>query len=142
MLEELGSLHGHHAVLTRIQAVQVSLGDALRADKPTQLLHLADLLLVRIAVANLTDDIVLLRHHLQSVRHILDIPIELRHILVQVEREERRLQHRLIQYVLWLEIELRPRIGVLHHLIRQLLALFCLGVNPLVVEELAEGVEN
>lgn len=61
---------------------------------------------------------------------------------MKIEREERRFQHRLIQYFLRLEIERRSCIGVLHHLIRQLLGLFRLGVNPLVVEELAEGVEN
>ena len=61
---------------------------------------------------------------------------------MKIERKERRFQHRLIQYFLRLEIERRSCIGVLHHLIRQLLGLFRLGVNPLVVEELAEGVEN
>ena len=61
---------------------------------------------------------------------------------MQVECEERRLQHRLAEHLVGLEVELGALIGVLHHFVRQLLDLLCLRVDALVVEELSEGVED
>ena len=41
MLEEVRCLHGHHAALHSILAVQICLRHAISADEPTQLVHLA-----------------------------------------------------------------------------------------------------
>ena len=101
-----------------------------------------DLLHVAVAVFDLVDDIVLQRHQLQLVCHVLHRAEKLRHVLVQVESEERRLEHRLVQHLLWLEVKLWPLVSVLHQLVGQLLDLLCLGVDPLVVKKFAQRVEN
>lgn len=117
--------------------MQVGFSDAQGADQATQLLHLTDLLHIAVAVADLVDDLVLLRHQLELISHVVDRPVELWHVLVQVEREERRLEHRLAEHLMRLEVELRALIGILHHFERQLLDFFSLGVDALVVEEFA-----
>ena len=122
--------------------MQVGFSDAQGADQATQLLHLTNLLHIAVAVADLVDDLVLLRHQLELISHVVDRPVELWHVLVQVEREERRLEHRLAEHLMRLEVELGALIGVLHHFERQLLDFFSLGVDALVVEEFAQGVED
>ena len=91
MLKEEGRLHCDHAVLFCIQAVKICFRDALCAYQSAQLLHLVDLTLICIAVAELAHNRVLLRHHVQTVGQVANIAKEARHILVQVECEERRL---------------------------------------------------
>ena len=61
---------------------------------------------------------------------------------MQVQCEERWFEHGLVEHLLRLEIELGPLVCTLHHLVGQLLDLFCLGVDPLIVEKFTEGVEN
>ena len=53
VLKNLRRLHGEHAFLTGVQAVQVRLCDALGADEATELGHLAQLLHVRVVIAHL-----------------------------------------------------------------------------------------
>jgi len=67
MLKNLGALHVDHAVLPRLQAVQVCLSHTLGAYKSTKLCHLIYFHLVGVRVSNLACDLILMAHELKPI---------------------------------------------------------------------------
>ena len=81
------------------------------------MLHLANLDLVGVTVGDLAVDAVLVGHELKLVCQVANIPIELRHILVQIKGEHRGFQHGLLEDCLRFEVQSWTFVGVLHFLV-------------------------
>ena len=122
--------------------MKISLGDRLSTNYTTEPLHFKDFLHICVRICYTVCDFFLMRKIFKAVCQIINVCIEMWHILMKVHAKDGWLHQGLIYDVLRCKVQLWSFVRIFEHFVRKLLDFTSLWMHPLVVKKFSKCMEK